>query len=54
MSMNPNEKIVKGNSQNGIADDGQHYIVFANGDRIETFGYDMTFAEKVLKEKTGK
>ena len=54
MVINPNEKIVKGNSTNGIAYDGFHYIVFANGDRIETFGDDMAYAEKVYQEKKSK
>ena len=48
------EKIVKGNAQNGIAWNGSQYIVIVNGDNIGMFGADMTSAEKVFKEKTGR
>ena len=49
-----NDKIVKGNSTNGIAYNGEQYFVIVNGDKIGTFGNDMTFAEKIFKERTGR
>lgn len=52
--MDGTEKIVKGNAQNGIAWNGSQHIVFINGARMGTFGSDITFAEKVFKEQTGR
>ena len=52
--LDANDKIVKGNAQNGIAYDGYHYFAIVNGDKIGTFGDSIEFALKVFKEKTGK
>ncbi len=54
MTLNPDEKIVKGNSTNGIAYNGYQYFPIVNGDKIAMFGDDMESAEKVFKEKTGR
>lgn len=54
MVLDANDKIVKGDSQNGIAFNGSQYFPIVNGDKIGTFGNDIGFAEKVFKEKTGK
>lgn len=54
MVLDANDKIVKGNSTNGIAWNGSQYLVLVNGDKIGTFGKDIAFAEKVFKEKTGR
>ncbi|MCP3684471.1 MAG: hypothetical protein GY861_17540 [bacterium] len=52
--LDANDKIVKGNEQNGIAYNGEQYFAIVNGDKIGTFGNDQEFAEKVFKEKTGR
>jgi hypothetical protein len=52
--LDANDQIVKGNAQNGIAYNGEQYFAIVEGDKIGTFGDDITFAEKVFKEKTGR
>ncbi len=54
MTLNPDEKIVKGNAQNGIAYNGYQYFPVVDGDKIGMFGDDIGSAEKVFKEKTGR
>jgi len=52
--LDANDKIVKGNSTNGIAYNGEQYFVLIKGEKIGTFGNDITFAEKIYKERTGR
>ena len=54
MTKDNTEKVVKGNANKGILWNGSQYLVENNGDKIGTFGNDITFAEKVFKEKTGR
>lgn len=54
MVLDATEKLVEGNLTNGIAWNGLQYLVLVDGDKIGTFGSDITFARKVLKEKTGR
>ena len=52
--LDANDVIVEGNANTGIAYNGEQYFVIVNGDKIGTKGNDITFARKVLQEKTGR
>lgn len=52
--LSANDKVVLGNSNNGIAYNGYQYFVLINGDKIGTFGDNIEFAKKIYRDKTGK